>query len=144
MIGFNLDTFQNNQVRYNFTLQLSNRVQALADFEGADVEKYWTIFKEIIFDSCKQVLDVKAQHKRIETLSKMKDGKMNNELFLYSKTMATKEKGLQKYRDACREVKNALTKDKQAYFDTLADAAERVENKENIREILTKKLGWKL
>jgi hypothetical protein len=115
--------------------------------EDEDVEQYWSTFKNVVVETCQQVLGPKtSDHKdwiSSDTLLKIKERKKQKETLLNSKTRAAKETANQNYNQACKEVKRSAVQDKQSYIDNIADKAEEAAQKGNLRDVYqyTKRLS---
>ena len=150
-IRFNTDLLRDQGIKEAFTIELSNKFQALAnlDEEDAAVEPAWERIKNAFTGTCKEILGKRkrkqkpwisqATIRRIEERKKMK-AKVNE-----SKTRAQKAEAARRYSEANKDVKRSVAQDKRNYIEALAERAEQAAAEKNSKELYdtTKKLAGK-
>lgn len=113
---YDLTALQTNGVA-PFTIELSNRFSALQDLPPQGAEEEWKNMKESI---------VSAADRHIKRLSRPRRKWISpSTIDLASRSQNARVSGSQQYENLRRQVRNAIRKDKNAYWSALADEAEQ-------------------
>ena len=131
---FDVCMLKDSAIKKKFTIQLRNRYQALSstarddDADVLDINKHWTNIVEAYTETSKKVIGHrKKQHKEwisneswriIEERRSLKS-RINN-----TKSSRIKQELQDQYRNTNKQVKRLIRRDKRAYLEELASAAE--------------------
>lgn len=147
---YNVESLRDEQKRSSFTLTLSNRFQVLRDtMDSTEINQMWEETRDTFKTTCKEVLGPKkSQHKEWispDTLQKIEKRKQKKQEINVCRTRASKSAAQAEYSECHKEVKRNIKKDKQAYFEDIADKAEQAAYQGNLKELYesTRKLSGK-
>ena len=137
---FNVSMFRDTRKQATYQLELSNKYQALQDLEDSEsLESKWQGMKEAWVAACRTTVGTKKGKQQDwttpETLIKVEARKRQKEVLNNSRTRASKQKAMQEYSRANREVRNSARRDKRAYVNRLAEEAEEAAGKNNMKAL---------
>jgi hypothetical protein len=123
---YQVSLLQGNK-KEEFRTSLRNKYQPL-ELEEKDVESHWNHVKEVITDTCEEVLGRKEyKHKEWisqTSLDRIAERRAKKEAINNSKTRAECEVARQEYAQAAKVVKRSIKKDKEQFVTKLAERAE--------------------
>ena len=148
---YNTALLKDAATRDKFTLELSNRFQALSTLseEAGSAEEMWEKSKTAWKKACDVVLGKRtSQHREwlsVGTLAKIAVRREKKAALNIAKTRAAKAQRQAEYTEANKEVKKSARMDKRNFIEGLAQEAEDAAGKGNMKEVyrITKKLSGK-
>ena len=139
---YNVNSLKDETTKTAFKLTLSNRFQTLQEMlteDDMDVHTLWEKTKEAVQETCRKELGPqKKQQKewiKEETLRKIEARKRKKEALNSCKTRARKAKAQEDYTQAHKIVRQMIKKDKQDFYDEIAEQAEQAAHYGNMKEL---------
>lgn len=124
--------------KLEFKLELRNRFKLLGEMEEeTSIEEHWTKVKDVFKTTCKEVLGEKKREQK-EWISKASVDKIDKRIkkkaqVNESRTRKAKIEADMEYREAAKEARNSVRKDKEDYVKQMAEKAERAATVGNMR-----------
>ena len=150
---YNINAFKDPKIREEFSIALKNKFEVLQDMneEGEEdtVPGRWQKVKETLRSTCQEVIGPRKHQQKdwitTETMEKIEDRRKKKADVNNSRTRTAKAQAKEKYKEAHREVKLRLKKDKRDYIEGLAAEAEQAANCRNMKQLYdtTKRLSGK-
>ena len=146
---YNTTVLNDNEIQKEFSITLSNRVQAFQYLEEETIDDQWNKMKEIVTSTCEEVLGRKKRvHKdwiTPDTLKLVTDRKKKKAAVNVSHTRLEKARAQEAYAIANRRVKNSIKAEKRNFVSMIATEAEEAARHGNMRDLYntTKKLSRK-
>ena len=146
---FNVNALKDQERKTAFKLTLSNRFQTLQNMvteEDMDVHLLYGKTMEAVKTTCQEELGLFKREQgewiKEETLRMIQERKQKKADINTSKTRAKKTAAQEKYTQAHKMVRQSVKKDKQEYYEDLADQAEEAAHYGNMKELYN--IGRKL
>ena len=148
-IKYNVNALKDPHKREEFSITLKNKfeiLQELYEEKEDSVLNRWQKVKETLRSSCQEVVGPRKHQQKewitTETMNKIEDRKNKKAAVNSSRTRAAKAKAQEEYKEAHREVKQRLKKDKKDFIEGLAAEAEQAAYSGNMKQLydITKRL----
>ena len=147
---YDVSALKDPKKKEEFIIALKNKFEILQELHEEDnIPNGWQKVKEALRTTCQEILGPRNhQHKEwitTETIRIIEDRKNKKAIVNNSRTRAAMTKAQEEYREAHREVKRRLKKDKRDYMECLATEAEQAAYNGNMKQLydITKRLSGK-
>ena len=145
---YNTTLFKEQAKREEFKLALSNKFQVLQEtLEEGTINERWKTIKEAVTTVCQEVLGPKKiNHKEwisADSLKKIQTRKEKKVALNNSRTRAEKARAQEAYREANKDARQNIKRDKKIFIDSLAAEAEEAAQRGNMKDLydITRKLS---